>query len=91
MCDLGGVGLFSLGAAAFGMAAVLVDDFGDQVNVDYREDALAAHRKYGVRVLSTDMLTKDLGLEPRSLDADNLLRLDGALEPLARPRRLSSD
>jgi SAM-dependent methyltransferase len=70
VCDLGGgVGLFSVGAAALGMAAVLVDDFGDQLNLDYGEDALTAHRKYGVRVLSTDVLTKDLGLEPSSLDA----------------------
>jgi SAM-dependent methyltransferase len=70
VCDLGGgVGLFSVGAAAVGMAAVLVDDFGDQVNVYYGEDALAAHRKYGVRVLNTDVLTQDLGLPPRSLDA----------------------
>jgi SAM-dependent methyltransferase len=70
VCDLGGgVGLFSVGAAALGMAAVLVDDFGDQVNLGYGEDALAAHRKYGVRVLSKDLLANDLELEPGSLDA----------------------
>jgi SAM-dependent methyltransferase len=70
VCDLGGgVGLFSVGAAALGMKAVLVDDFGDQVNTDCDEDALAVHRKHGVRVLSKDVLTDDLGLEPRSLDA----------------------
>ena len=70
VCDLGGgVGLFSVGAAALGMEAVLVDDFGDQVNADCGEDALAVHRKHGVRVLSKDVLTDDLGLEPGSLDA----------------------
>lgn len=69
VCDLGGVGLFSVGAAALGMAAVLVDDFADQVNLDYGDDALAAHRKYGVRVLSKDLLANDLELEPASLDA----------------------
>ena len=69
-CDLGGgVGLFSVGAAALGMEAVLVDDFGDQVNADCCEDALAVHRKHGVRVLSKDVLTDDLGLGPGSLDA----------------------
>ena len=74
MCDLGGVvGLFSVGAAALGMAAVLVDDFGDQLNLDYGEDALTAQRKYGVRVLSTDVLTKDSGLETELSRRHNLL------------------
>jgi SAM-dependent methyltransferase len=51
------------------MEAVLVDDCGDQVNADCGEDALAVHRNYGVRVLSKDMLTNHLGLEPGSLNA----------------------
>jgi hypothetical protein len=69
VCNLGGVGLFSVGAVALGMEAVLVDDFGDQVNADYGEDAPALRRKHGVRVLSKGVLTDDLGLEPGSLDA----------------------
>lgn len=64
-----GIGLFAVGAAALGMEAVLVDDFGDQVNADCGEDALAVHRNYGVRVLSKDLLTDHLGLEPGSLNA----------------------
>lgn len=69
VCDLGGgVGLFSIGAAALGMEAILVDDFGDQVNREYGEDVLAAHRRYGVRVLKKDVLRDDLELESGSLD-----------------------
>jgi hypothetical protein len=39
------------------------------VNAQGGEAALAVHRKHGVRVLSKDVLTEDLGLEPGSLDA----------------------
>lgn len=70
LCDIGGgVGLFSVGAAALGMDAILVDDFGDDVNSVHGQAALAAHRRHGVRVVSADATTDDLGLAEQSLDA----------------------
>ena len=65
VCDLGGgVGLFSPGCAALGMKSVLVDDFADPVNDRFGDVAFAAHRRYGVEVVSRDVLktgVSDLG------------------------------
>ena len=70
VCDVGGgVGLFSLGAATLGMRAILVDDFGDAVNIAHGQTALAPHRRHGVRIVSADAATDDLGLDAGSLDA----------------------
>lgn len=70
LCDIGGgIGLFSVGAAALGMQAILVDDFGDDVNSVHGQAALAAHRRHGVRVVSADATTDDLGFAEESLDA----------------------
>lgn len=59
ICDIGGgVGLYSLGCAALGMRSMLIDDFGDQVNIREGDAALAVHRKYGVTVLARDVVAK---------------------------------
>lgn len=57
ICDIGGgIGLFSTGCAALGMTTLLIDDFGDQVNKEFGEAALAAHTKLRVRIESRDVL-----------------------------------
>jgi SAM-dependent methyltransferase len=61
ICDLGGgIGLFSVGAAALGMQAVLIDDFADQVNQSSGDSVLDLHRRYGVEVISRDVLKEGL-------------------------------
>ena len=65
----GGVGLFSVGARACGLQSVLVDDFRDSVNTQLGDAALEMHRKLGVEVISRDVITEGVGLEPASLDA----------------------
>lgn len=69
VCDIGGgVGLFSVGAAALGFRVILVDDFADQVNVVHGEDALAVHKNKGVLILSKNFVADELGLDEGSLD-----------------------
>ncbi|MCB9895819.1 MAG: class I SAM-dependent methyltransferase [Planctomycetes bacterium] len=65
----GGVGLFSIGARAFGLQSVLVDDFRDSVNTAHGEAALEPHRKLGVEVISRDVIAEGVEFEPASLDA----------------------
>lgn len=65
----GGVGLFSLGAAAAGFQSVLVDDFSDAVNLEHGEAALALHRARGIEVISTDVIAQGVNLAAGSLDA----------------------
>jgi SAM-dependent methyltransferase len=61
ICDIGGgVGLFSVGCAALGMNALLVDDFADPVNRCVGDSVFAVHKKYGVRVLSRNVITDGL-------------------------------
>jgi SAM-dependent methyltransferase len=61
MVDLGGgYGPVSVGFAALGARAVLVDDFGDPINEQLGEGPLAVHRSYGVEVVSTNVLELDL-------------------------------
>jgi SAM-dependent methyltransferase len=70
ICDIGGgIGLFSVGCAAVGMKATLVDDFRDSVNVAFGESILDLHKFYGVKVFSRDVLSGALPLAPLSLDA----------------------
>lgn len=53
----GGIGLFTPGCAALGMATTLVDDFGDTVNLsDSGTSALALHRDLGVIIESRDVM-----------------------------------
>jgi 2-polyprenyl-3-methyl-5-hydroxy-6-metoxy-1,4-benzoquinol methylase len=58
ICDIGGgVGLFSTGCAALGMNVLLVDDFADPIN---RRVGDVVHKKYGVRILSRNVITDGL-------------------------------
>jgi len=58
ICDLGGgIGLFSVGCASYGMKrTVLVDDFDDPVNHRIGGSILDLHRGLGVEVISRDVV-----------------------------------
>jgi SAM-dependent methyltransferase len=58
VCDLGGgLGLFSVGCAAYGMKrTVLVDDFGDPVNHQVGDSIFSLHNRLGVEVISSDVV-----------------------------------
>ena len=58
LCDLGGgIGLFSVGCAAYGIKrTVLVDDFDDQVNYLTGSSILDLHRSLGVEVFARDVV-----------------------------------
>jgi len=61
ICDIGGgVGLFSTGCAALGMKALLVDDFADPINRREGDSVFVVHKKYGVRILSRNVITDGL-------------------------------
>ena len=61
ICDIGGgVGLFSIGCAALGMSALLVDDFADPINRRVGDTVLVVHKKYNVRILSRNVITDGL-------------------------------
>jgi SAM-dependent methyltransferase len=70
VCDLGGgIGLFSVGCAALGMRATLVDDFGDSVNRDYAQVPQQLHQKYDVEVVSSDLIVSPPEFAAGSFDA----------------------
>lgn len=70
VCDIGGgIGMFSVGCAALGMAATLVDDFGDEINRTTGLAQLPVHETHGVSVLQRNVLDEPLGLPPESFDA----------------------
>lgn len=58
ICDVGGgIGLFSVGCAAVGFGKViLLDDFGDQINQAVGNSFFDLHRRYGVQVVSRDVV-----------------------------------
>ena len=58
VCDLGGgIGLFSVGCAAYGMKrTVLIDDFDDSVNHRVGASILDLHRSLGVQVIVRDVV-----------------------------------
>lgn len=64
ICDLGGgVGLFSIGCAAFGFKrTVLVDDFNDILNssVGRGHSVLKLHRDNGVEVVARNIITQGI-------------------------------
>lgn len=70
ICDLGGgVGLFSVGCAAYGMKrTVLVDDFDDSVNHRIGESILELHKSYGVEVFSRDVIEQGIADIPGKFD-----------------------
>jgi 2-polyprenyl-3-methyl-5-hydroxy-6-metoxy-1,4-benzoquinol methylase len=58
VCDLGGgIGLFSVGCAAYGMKrTVLIDDFDDSVNHRGGDSILDLHRSLGVEVIARNVV-----------------------------------
>jgi 2-polyprenyl-3-methyl-5-hydroxy-6-metoxy-1,4-benzoquinol methylase len=64
----GGLGLFSLGAAALGMRSVLVDDFRDPGNMLVAEEILKLHHRYGVEVVRRDVIADGVDFRPASFD-----------------------
>ncbi len=62
ICDLGGgIGLFSVGCAALGFKrVVLIDDFNDPVNQRVGDTIFALHWKYGVEVISRDVIAQSI-------------------------------
>jgi 2-polyprenyl-3-methyl-5-hydroxy-6-metoxy-1,4-benzoquinol methylase len=58
LCDLGGgIGLFSVGCAAYGIKrSVLVDDFDDSVYHRVGASILDLHRRFGVEVFARDVV-----------------------------------
>jgi SAM-dependent methyltransferase len=58
VCDLGGgIGLFSVGCAAYGFKrTVLVDDFNDSVNHKVGDSIFSLHKRLGVEVISSDVV-----------------------------------
>jgi SAM-dependent methyltransferase len=69
ICDIGGgIGLFSVACAALGWQSILVDDFGDAVNLELGDAALGPHRKHGVQVIARDVAAQGLDFAPASLD-----------------------
>jgi SAM-dependent methyltransferase len=70
VCDIGGgTGLFSLGCAALGLRATLVDDFNDPVNHKHGSSALAPHQQHGVTILSRNVIDDPLEIRPGGFDA----------------------
>lgn len=69
ICDVGGgVTLLSVGFAALGYDAMLIDDFGDTWHGQSAEGALSLHSRYGVKIASADVVEQGVKLEPESLD-----------------------
>jgi SAM-dependent methyltransferase len=72
VCDLGGGwGTIALGCAAAGLKAVLVDDYRERgfFEVETMAAMRALYEKYGVEVVSRDLVTEGLGFPAGSLDA----------------------
>lgn len=69
VCDLGGgIGLFSVGCAALGMRSTLVDDFRDTINRQFSEVPELVHKKYGVTVVSSDVIESPPEFSAHSFD-----------------------
>jgi SAM-dependent methyltransferase len=69
VCDLGGgIGLFSVGCAASGMRATLVDDFNDSVNHEFATVPATVHRQFAVDVVNTDVVASPPDFPAGSLD-----------------------
>ena len=69
ICDVGGgIGLFTVGCAAIGMKAILVDDFSDAVNRRFGESVLDLHKSYGVQIVQRDVIKDGMDFPPESLD-----------------------
>lgn len=70
VCDVGGgLGLFSVGCAAVGMTAILLDDFKDAANQPVAEAVLQVHRRHGVTISQRDVVRDGLEAGESTLDA----------------------
>lgn len=69
ICDVGGgICMVSLGLASLGFRTMLIDDFQDVAHHAFAEDALRLHRRYGVQVISRDVIADQIDLQPGSID-----------------------
>jgi SAM-dependent methyltransferase len=65
----GGIGLFSLGFAKLGARSVIVDDWGDDIELYDRGPLFAMFSRHGVEVVERDVLKEPFGLAEASFDA----------------------
>ena len=88
ICDLGGgVGLFSVGCAAFGFKrSVLVDDFDDSINHQLGATPLDLHRSHGVEIFSRDVI--QFGIEDIEGSFDIITSFDSMEHWHNSPKRL---
>lgn len=87
ICDIGGgVGLFSVGCSALGMSVLLIDDFADPVNKKLGDQVLDIHKRFGVRVLSRDVIGQ--GLDDLDESFDVVTSFDSMEHWHHSPRRL---
>jgi SAM-dependent methyltransferase len=91
ICDLGGgVGLFSVGCAAVGFGnVVLVDDFGDAINAQIGMSVIDLHKRYGVHVLSRDIVA--VGMDGLSNQLDVVTCFDSMEHWHNSPKALFHD
>ncbi len=91
ICDLGGgIGLFSVGCAAFGFKRiVLADDFNDPVNLREGDRILELHRNYGVEVVSRDVVER--GINDLGGDFDIVTTFDSMEHWHHSPKKLFRD
>ncbi len=73
VCDIcGGHSMFSVGCAAIGMRAIVVDDFADPRGDEedrLKQDILdTVHRKYGVELVRRDVIEDEIVFEPGGVD-----------------------
>ncbi|MBW4623007.1 MAG: class I SAM-dependent methyltransferase [Cyanosarcina radialis HA8281-LM2] len=70
ICDLGGgIGLFSVGCAAYGMKrTVLIDDFDDSVNHQFGNSILDLHKSLGVEVIRRNVIENGIDDIPGTFD-----------------------
>jgi len=91
ICDFGGgVGLFSVGCAAIGFKRiVLIDDFNDVVNKQVGDSIFSLHRKYGVEVISRDVVA--CGIRDICMGFDFITTFDSMEHWHHSPKRLFND
>lgn len=91
ICDLGGgIGLFSVGCAAYGMKrTVLIDDFDDSVNHRAGNSVLDLHRSLGVQVIARDVVK--CGVSDISGSFDVITTFDSMEHWHHSPKRLFQD
>jgi SAM-dependent methyltransferase len=83
----GGIGLFSIGCAAYGMGkVVLVDDFDDPVNHKVGPSILDIHKSLGVQVVSRDIIKEGIKSLPGTFDI--ITTFDSMEHWHASPKRL---